>query len=42
MTPGKWGSYARAWPYKFYNENALFPLKSSSLVLGIGDKQSIL
>ena len=29
------GSCARAWPYKLYSENALFFLKSSSLLPGI-------
>ena len=29
------GSYARMWPYKSYNENALFLLESSFLHPGI-------
>ena len=29
------GSCARVWPYKLYSENALFFLKSSSLLPGI-------
>ena len=35
MTPRGRGFCARVWPYKSYSENALFLLKSSSLLPGI-------
>ena len=35
------GSCARVWPYKSYSENALFLLKSSSLLPGIGQTNQV-
>ena len=35
------GSYARAWPYKSFSENALFLLKSTSLFPGIDQTNQV-
>ena len=40
MTPGA-GGYARARPYKSHSENALFLLKSSSLLPGIDQTNQV-